>query len=338
MGKKVSMLDIAQRLGISKNTVSLALRGMPGINEQTRQLIISTANELGYSYTRNNDSSKNICLILSKSTRNSVGFFNYVQFGMEAEAKKQGLNVIIYYYDESIENFEVPLCIKDGMISGIITLGRVSRKTANTILGFDLPVVMVDHYFDNINIDYILTDNISSGYVATEYLIKNGHTKIGFIGNIHASISFSDRYQGYLRALSHYNIPVVSDFIIHKSMEDLAASSPSLLVQELQSLKNMPDAIFCCNDSEAITVNKAFYELGIKVPEDISIIGFDDIEFSRSMSPELTTMRVEKEIMGKKAVEKLVKIMDDDLVMPEKLLLSTSLIERKSVTTIKDVY
>lgn len=331
MKNKISMEDIAQKLGISKNTVSLALRGMPGINEQTRDLIVATAKGLGYNYKKSNESLKNICLILSKSTRNSVGFFNYIQFGMEDEAKKQGLNIIIYYYDENSENFDTPLSIKEGMISGVLTLGRVSRKTAKAILEFRLPVVMVDHYFDNLSLNYILTDNISSGYTVTEYLISKGCKNIGFIGNIDASISFYDRYQGFLKALKDYGIPLKKEFIIHKSMEELAVNDGKLVIQELSSSGKFPEAVFCCNDSEAITVNKAFSAMGIKVPEDISIIGFDDIEFSQNMTPELTTMRVEKELMGKKAVEKLVSIMDGGTNTTEKLLLGTTLIERNSV-------
>jgi LacI family transcriptional regulator len=331
MGKKVSMLDIAQKLGISKNTVSLALRGMPGLNEQTRQLIITTANELGYSYTKNSEGSKNICLILSKSTRNSVGFFNYIQFGMEAEAKKQGINIIIYYYDEGKEVFETPLCVKDGMISGIITLGKISRKTITTIIGFKLPVVMVDDYFENININCILTDNISGGYMATEYLIKNGYTKIGFLGDTQLSSSFWDRYQGYLKALNDHNIPFRKEYLFPKSVEKLSNSGMDLVVQELRLKNELPDAFFCCNDSEAIILNKALSMLGISIPEDISVIGFDDIEFSQSMTPELTTMRVEKELMGTKAIEMLVNIMYTPSMISEKLLLNTTLIKRKSV-------
>jgi LacI family transcriptional regulator len=329
MAKKISMLDIAQKLGISKNTVSLALRGMPGINEQTRQLIISTANDLGYNYTKNNDSSKNLCLILSKSTRNSVGFFNYVQFGMEAEAKKQGMNIIIYYYDEESENFEIPLSIKEGMISGIITLGRISKKTITTVLSFALPLVMVDDYFENLDINCILTDNISGGYKATEYLIKSGHTKIGFFGDIEASSSFFDRYQGYLKALKAYEIPIIADYSFIKNLDNLKID---IAMQELKAKIMLPEAFFCCNDSEAIIINKTLSSIGVNVPNDISIIGFDDIEFSQSMTPELTTMRVEKELMGAKAVEMLVNIMYTPSIISEKLLLNTTLVKRKSVT------
>jgi LacI family transcriptional regulator len=332
MAKKVSMDDLAKKLGISKNTVSLALRGMPGISSQTRQLVADAAKELGYIYNKNNDSVKNICLILSKSTRNTVGFFNYVQFGMEAEAKKQGLNIIIYYYDERDEIFETPLCIKEDMVSGIITLGRISRKTANTIFSFKLPLVMVDNYFDNIPIDYILTDNISGSYAAVEHLINSGHKNIGFVGNIKLSVSFYDRYQGYLKALMDYGLIARKEHIFSDiSMEELANKDLNLVVDKILERNDLPDAVFCCNDAEAIAMNRALASIGVSVPEAISLIGFDDIEFSRSMTPELTTMRVEKELMGKKAVERLTEIMENPQLSYEKLLLGTKLIERKSV-------
>jgi LacI family transcriptional regulator len=333
MPKKTSMDDLAKKLGISKNTVSLALRDMPGVNIQTKQLIIETAKTMGYQYKKTSEVSKNICLIMSGGTRNSTaGFFNYVQYGIENEAKNESLNIIINYYDENSDNFELPLCIKDNIISGIITLGRISRKIIDILLSLNLPVIMVDHYFDNLNLTYILSDNISSGYIATEYLIKKEIFKIGFIGNVNASVSFRDRYWGYINALQAYNLPLIQDFIfIKNSMEELSRIDIQLVVAEFKKRKELPSAFFCCNDAEAITVIKALNSLNLRIPQDISIIGFDDIDFSQNISPALTTMRVQKETMGKKAVEKLVNLINNPNTLCEKLLLSTELIKRDSV-------
>ena len=340
MAKRISMEDIAKQLDISRNTVSLALRDMPGINASTKELIINKAKELGYEYNGSKDEStqqgKNICVILSKSTKNSVGFFNYVQFGIEAEAKKRGYNPIIYYYDEQGNSFETPISIQNGIISGIITLGRVSRKNINSIMKYQLPVVMVDHYFENIKLDYVLTDNVSGAYRATEYLISRGHKTISFLGNIRASLSFYDRYEGYLRALRDNNLEPFK--IIDKSMEELSTVDIELVVRFFKNLKDLPEAMLCCNDAEAIAVTRALNILNIKVPEEISIMGFDDIEFARSTSPELTTMRVEKEAMGKRAVARLAQLIQLikhenklDSGFSEKILLETTLKIRKSV-------
>lgn len=335
MSKKVTMESIAKKLGITKNTVSLALRNMPGVSEKTHRLVIETARQIGYEYKRpskNKFKTKNICLMLSDDTRNSVAFFSFIQYGIESEAKKNNLNTIIYCFNEN-KGFEVPLCIKDGIVSGIITLGRLSQKTLKSIIALDLPLVVIDHYFDDINVSCILSDNISGGCIATEYLIKSGHREIGFCGNIFSSSSFFDRYLGYLKALSQYKIPVNPLYsILDMSMAETPDNN--MVIKKLKEIPKLPTAFFCCNDIEAITIIKAFSSMGIKVPEDISFIGFDDIELSKNISPELTTMHIHKELLGERAVRKLISQITKKNYTPEKILLPADLVERQSVKKI----
>ncbi|ODM27240.1 LacI family DNA-binding transcriptional regulator [Acetivibrio mesophilus] len=341
MAKKVTMEFIANQLGITKNTVSLALRNMPGVSEKTRNEILRTAEKYGYKYkksnTKNNtgdSKTESICLMLSNDTRNSVGFFSFIQYGIESEGKRNGLNTILYCFDDNKE-FQPPVCIRDGIISGIITLGRISRKTVNSIIDLNLPLVIIDDFFDDIRASYILTDNLSGGYIATEYLIKSGHRDIGFFGDVFASPSFFDRYMGYLKAHVQYNIPINNSFsIIDKNMSTLLHDSVDKIVDELKKIPQLPTAMFCCNDLEAISLYKAFSAMGISVPDDISIIGFDDIESSKSVSPELTTMHIYKEAMGERAVKKLIDRMNGHEYIEEKILLPVSLVERQSVKQI----
>ena len=335
MSEKVSMEVIAKKLGISKNTVSLALRGAPGISGQTRSLVTDMAEKLGYYYKSSDqkrEPSRNLCIVIPKSTRDSIGFFSFIQLGIEDEARKNNINTILHYYDESDMGFVTPLCIRKGMISGIIALGRISERTVKTIQTFGLPIVMVDHYFDDIELDCILTDNQCGCYIATEYLINKGHRDIGFFGDISASISFYDRYRGYLKALENYGVPFVPKFaVIDKNLEELARTDIYDAVKVLKTLDRLPTAIVCCNDAEAITLCKALRTMDVSIPERVSVVGFDDIEASRNVTPELTTMRVRKELMGRKAVSKLLSLFSEKESIPEKLLLSTDLIERSSV-------
>lgn len=340
MAKKVTMEDIAKKVGMSKNTVSLALRNMPGINDQTRRLIHETAKNLGYEYKKNiphyqtNEASyKNICLIFSMGTHKSEGFFSYIQYGVESEAKKNNLNTIIYCYDESKEEFETPLCVKEGIVSGIITLGRISRNTLNSIIKFNLPLVIIDEYFDDLVCDYILTDNISGSYTITEHLIKQGHRKIGFIGDISAASSFYDRYQGFIKALNRYSIPYNSSYSITDRLPSEYINtdySLSRVIEILKQLPELPSAFVCCNDHEAITVINALKLMNISVPEDISIVGFDNIESSKNITPELTTMHICKEIMGHRAVRSLLAKLNNLNELSEKILLPPTFIERNS--------
>lgn len=335
MAEKVSMNTIAKKLGISKNTVSLALRGMPGISENTRKLILNTAVELGYEYKaagKQDAAARSLCLVIPKSAQNSIDFFSYIQMSIEDEAKKNNMNTILHYYDENDEEFQMPLCVREGMISGIITLGRVSERTVRALDTYDLPIIMVDNYFDDLEVDCVLTDNHYGGYVSTEYLIKNGHIRIGFFGDIKASISFYDRYMGYLKALDCYNIKSVKEDALFVNYTEAPVYEE--ITQRLECLKDqgrLPTAFVCCNDAGAIVLYKILKQIGISVPEQISVIGFDDISAASDISPELTTMQVKKELMGRKSVRKLLQRFGENDGIAEKLLLSATLVERNSV-------
>ena len=338
MPKKVTMESIAQKLGISKNTVSLALRGMPGISEATRKAIEAEAEKMGYQYKSNIKQPvvRNLCLVIAKSTRDSIGFFSFIQLGIEDEAKKNNINTIIHYYDENDEVFETPNCVKDSMVSGIITLGRISRKTINALLSYDLPIVMVDNYFDDLVLDCVLTDNQCGGYLATEYLINCGHTRIGFWGDIYASVSFYDRYQGFLKAVREYKLDYKQEYsVVNPFLENASTEEVVQIINNMKSRSCLPSAFFCCNDAEAIILVKVLSGMGISIPDEISVIGFDDIETSRNITPELTTMRVQKEMMGRRAVTKLLRKINHNEEPIEKILLSANIIKRQSVKIIK---
>lgn len=338
MAKKVTMDSIALKLGISKNTVSLALRGMPGISETTRKTIETAAEGMGYKYKSNTrqQTTRNLCLVIAKSTRDSIGFFSFIQLGIEDEAKKNNVNTIIHYYDERDEIFEIPNCVKDGMVSGIITLGRISRRTVNAIITYDLPIVMVDNYFDDLVMDCVLTDNQCGGYLATEYLINSGHANVGFLGDIYASVSFYDRYQGYLKALREYGLGYNPGYsVIDRKLENVDNEEIALIIEEMKNGAGIPTAFFCCNDAEALVILKVLLSMGISVPGEVSIMGFDDIETSRSVTPELSTMRVQKEIMGRRAVCKLLQKMSGSEEPAEKILLSANIINRHSIRNLK---
>lgn len=337
MSNKINMKDIAKKTGVSTNTVSLALRGVQGISEQTRKLILDTAKEMGYVHKNNfeaNSLAGNICLIMPHSAKMAIDFFGLVQLGIEAEAKRNNYNTFIHFYDENSGIFEIPLCIKEQMISGIITLGRVSENTAKIIHSFGLPVIMADQYFDDLDVDCVLTDNYYGAYKAVEYLIKEGHRDIGFVGDISLSISFYDRYQGYLKALNRHNILYNPLNIINKSLEFITKKDLSKAIKIFTDINNYPSAFFCCNDAEAIALYKIASQLNINIPKNISVLGFDDIALSKSILPELTTMHVEKEYMGKLSVRQLISRIDNFSVPKEKLLISTKLIIRNSVQSV----
>lgn len=338
MAQKVSMVTIAKKLGVSKNTVSLALRGIPGISEKTRKLIIDTAAELGYQYKpagRQEKGTKNLCLVVPKSAQNSIDFFSLIQMGIEDEAKKNNMNTILHYYDENGEEFQTPLCIEDKIVAGIITLGRVSKNTVRILESYEIPTVLVDNYFDDMETDCVLTDNHNGGYNATKYLIGKGHTQISFFGCIDESISFYDRYMGYRKAMERRQLKVEERFNPFISNEFASYEEAVVIMKRLKEEGIFPTAFVCRNDASAIFLYKVLKQMDISIPEQVSVIGFDDISAAADVSPELTTMRVNKEQMGRKAVMKLLARLDDRGGIAEKLLLAAELVERDSVLDLK---
>lgn len=338
MANKVNMDDIARELGISKNTVSLVFRNIPGINEQTRARILEAADRLGYVYPKAKSGDEgaaplaaSICIVIPASARDSSGFFSHIQFGIESEARKHRLNTVISYYDDSNDTYDTPLSIEEGLVSGIITLGRIGKPVFSSLQRYNIPLIMVDHYYEDTSWDYVLSDNFTGGFMAAKYLIEKGHREIGFLGGINISVSFFDRFHGFKKALEQSSLSIMDEYFINKSYEALAVNDPTQIAAELRRMSKLPTAFFCCNDIEAITLIKGLGSIGLRVPDDISVMGFDDIDLAKNFYPELTTIRVSNELMGIRAVQRLIRVIEEKNSFREKLLLSVSLVERQSV-------
>lgn len=353
MANKVSMENIAKQVGLSKNTVSLALRGMPGISADTRALIIQTAHDMGYLYKQTGNESyattRSLCLVVPTIAHDREGFFAHIQIGIEQEARKHHFNTIFHSYEEDGGHFELPQCVRESQVSGIISVGRVSEGTARTINRSGIPYIMADTYLDLVDEDCVHTDNILGGDHATEYLISMGHRDIGFIGDINATVSFRDRYQGFRNAMQRHGLPVNEGHcIIHAGLDVLIREDSAFAVAEVEKLDGLPTAFFCANDAGAISLYRALGQMGVRIPADVSVMGFDDTNISALVSPELSTMRVQKEWMGRKAFVRLLEKIhakaggvsarhpngfegEETVAVRERTLLSAELVERKSV-------
>ena len=338
--KKVTMKDIASVLNISINAVSLALNDRVGVSEDTKVLIIKTASEIGYfdenpSYISKN-TTKNICLIIESRFFTDVPFYSKVILGIENESKKNGYDIIVNFLNT--EKFKIPACIENRKVSGILIVGTIKDEHVNIITNYNIPVVMVDHASHTISTDAILTQNITGAYMATQYLMHNGHKNIGFCGDIDASLSFKERWLGFYEGLREFDIHQalslgeMSKFSVVGAIEQYVLQrNYNELAKLISKLPVLPSAWVCCNDSTAICLYYALEILGLKVPGDASIIGFDDIDICTVIRPKLTTIRVNRELMGENAVERLlwrIKNVNEPFV---KIGMEVSFIERDSV-------
>ena len=353
MANRTSMEDIAKKLGISKNTVSLASRGLPGLRPETRGAVLRTANDMGYAYRRSDAPpvsapgisapashadairpvSRGICILLPGTSHDAQGFFTGIQHGIEQEANRNHYHTFIHSYNEQAPLFTLPLCVRDGLVSGIVSIGRVSPRTAECLAATGLPYVMADHYLETGSYDSVLTDNVQAADTATAYLIERGHTRIGFIGDVWATVCFRDRYTGFRNAMIRHGLPVDESIcVLREGMDSAVRESDQLAENDIAGIPALPTAFLCANDATALILYRVFAQMGISVPDEVSLFGFDDVSASSFITPGLTTMRVHKEWMGRKAFRRILEKLADSDEVPQRVLLSSVLVERGSVS------
>lgn len=341
---KVTMKLIANKLGLSINAVSIALNNKEGISERKRMEILKLADKLGYldkfPYYKPSFANKNVCVILQSMYFKDAYFYSKILIGIEEESRINHYNVIINFYEDG--NFAVPNCIENRKVSGIIIVGNIRDEYLIKIKQFNIPIVLVDHSSLLVPTDSIMSDNKLGSYIATEYLVHKGFLNIGFFGDLNYSLSINERFFGFHEALKNNmnfeNSNLLNNFIADRSVlydtEDFVINSDiDKIIEIIKQIKIIPDAFICSNDSAALHLIKALNSIGYSIPNDISIIGFDDIVLSTLISPKLTTIMVNKELMGKKAVDKLIFRMKNKEEPVENTILSVKLIERDSVAT-----
>lgn len=340
MSKKITMKDIAEKLNLSINSVSLVLNNKAGVSDDTRKTVLRVAEEMGYFDNKpqylSTFASKNLCLVLEHRFFKDPYFYSKVIVGIEEDARRNNYDLIVNFIDNN--NYVIPNCLESKKVAGIIALGTMCDEYLSTLKSYGLPMVLVDNTSLQESIDSILTDNKSGAYKATRYLINKGFKKIGFFGDLAYSLSIKERYFGYTEAIkkgiaSGENIEqYIERYSITDNLEELIIKNDTNAIYErLIEIKEIPEAFICSNDRAALQLNNALKILGYKIPEDISIIGFDDIVLCNLILPKMTTIRVNKESMGRKAVQRLLWRMRHKNEPVENTIMSVELIERESV-------
>lgn len=333
MKKRVTMQDIADRLNISKNSVSQALRGKEGVSEETRERIKRVAEEMGYQYPGARKKKKqgrtgNIGLIASDLTFSLKNFFGEIYLSIEKEVVKRGMNLHIQSVNqEQKEKLILPSFIENKMVDGILILSHISTEYINKVISTGIPTILVDHHHPNIHADAVLTNNRFGAYLAVQHLIELNHRDIAFVGNVEYSPSYEERYEGYLLALREYGIEPNEEFIFKNAEE-----KEEVIIQYIKQLKQQPTAWFCVNDRLGFLVNSVLKQQGIQVPDQASICSYDNGQLSKISTPKTTTVDIDLELYGRRAVELLFWRMENKNEPFQEILLSSKLIKRESTT------
>ncbi|MGN0674726.1 MAG: LacI family DNA-binding transcriptional regulator [Oscillospiraceae bacterium] len=333
MPKEVKMKDIADKLGISVVAVSKALSGKNGVSEELRIKVRKTADEIGYKYEttakKKTSCSNNIGIIVAERYIQEDSF--YFKFFRHISKLLQVNDHYAFFQtlsQSAEDNAVIPKMLFQQRVDGIIMLGQVSKKYTKAIIDTKIPVVFLDFYNEQVNSDCIICDSFYASYEMTNYLIKNGHRSIAFIGNIHATSSIQDRYLGYAKSLIEHNIPLKDSYLI----SDRDTETGKFIPIELPVV--MPTAFVCNCDETACRLISVLNENGYKVPDDISVTGFDNSIYSTISTPNITTIEVNTAQMASIAVDSLITKIKTPSVHTGMIQVKGKLIFKESVRSL----
>jgi LacI family transcriptional regulator len=337
MKRKVTLKQIAKELDVSISTVSKSLKDSPEISEDTRQKVRAFAKLYNYkpnliALSLKNRKTKTIGVIIPEIIHH---FFATVISGVEHVANLKGYNVIVCLSDESFDKEVINMeMLANGSIDGfIISLSKETQQKKDfhhitEAINQGMPVVMFDRVANDILCDKVIIDDNLAAFEAVQYLINKGFKKIALISTIDYISVGKLRTEGYLKALRNNNIPIDENLIL--KIEDMDHCEDK--IEELMK-NNTFDAIFAVNELFAVTSIKLASKLNLKVPEDLSIIGFTDGMISKYSSPSITTVSQNEIKMGEKAAKMLIDRLeneDDDEEHYKTEVIETNLVERES--------
>lgn len=329
-----TMKDIARLAQVSTSTVSHVVNGSRFVSDEIREKVMRVVAELNYTPSAVARSlkvkeTKTIGLLVT-ATNNP--FFAEVMAGVEQYCQQHQYNLIIATTGGDTKRLQQNLqTLMHKQVDGLLLMCGDSRFNVKANINISVPLVVMDWWFTELNADKILENSELGGYLATKSLIDAGHKKIGIItGNLKKSLAVN-RLKGYKKALLEADIQLNSDWIVESHFD---FEGGIVGMQKLLSTEDRPTAVFCCSDTIAVGAYQVIHQQGLRIPQDISVIGYDDIELARYLSPPLSTVSQPKAELGKLAVEILLQRIKEPKRDYQTITLNPDLILRQSVQTI----
>ena len=353
MAERITIQDIADELGVSRKTVSKAINNTGLLAESTRQKVLKKAIEMGYkqfSYVNISHFEKSEPAAADRSSRMEISLFTSNFIGNSHFAStmldkfQRELSTLGYSFtmhrlqDAEIKNLRMPAAYNKEKTAGIMCIEMFDLAYCSMLCGLDIPLLLVDSPVTGLDkplgADRLIMDNQSNIHVFVKEMVRRGKTRIGFIGKATHCQSFFERYMGYRNAMYLSGLPCPDEYCItgdnpgQKTFEGSAYQD--YLMEQLRNLDTLPDVFICANDFIAIDTLQIFKKLGISVPGDVYLCGFDDSPESRIMSPTLTTIHIHSQIMGFSAVNLLMSRIKEPSLNFRTVHTETRLIYRES--------
>ncbi len=336
MAKSVRMADIAEQLGVSTVSVSKALSNQKGVSEEMRAKIKALAEEMGYktSTAIKNETKRsyNIGLVVQETYIEKYSSF-YWEFyqRINISASRENCFVILEVLEANNErDLVMPKVVQENKIDGLMILGRLTTEYLVMLQKkADVPVVYMDFYEQKAMADSIISNSFYGAYNITSYLLEKGHRKIGFVGTLLATESITDRYLGYVKAMMENGEEPKKEWLIQDRESHIR------IFDELELPEDMPTAFVCNSDLTASGLIKTLHKKGYKVPEDISVVGYDDYLYPGLCDIGITSYSVDMERMAQAGMEILMQRIEGNTQPCSMQVVEGKLVIRESVQHIK---
>jgi LacI family transcriptional regulator len=325
------MKDIAKKAQVSVNTVSRALNDKPDISEPTKEKIQEIAKQLNYKrniLARNlrTTKTKTIGVVISD---NSNPFFAKVLKGIQDATNGHGYQIILCNTEEKYEKEEeaIQLLIELRVAGLLITPTQTRIDNLLELKQLGVPFVLLARKMENIMTNYVVCDDVEGAYIATSYIIQQGHRKIAFLGGLSFLSDAKGRLKGYKQALSEKQLE------FNPSLVRVGYFNPETGYEAMKQIlmeQERPTAVFCFSDYVAMGAIKAIQEKQLEIPYDIAVVGYDDIEFATYLKIPLTTIKNPQYSMGVEATGLLLSIIEGKITQPQQVILKPELKIRES--------
>lgn len=334
----VSLKDISAVCGVSVATVSKALNDQSDIGEKTKKRIRQTAKEMGYfpntaAIALKTNRTNNIGVLFVDEAQSGLthDYFAYVLDSFKRTAEEHGYDITFINCSKMKKNRlsyleHAKSRAFDGVVIACIDF---NDPEVVELVESDIPVVTIDHEFEEKTA--VVSDNSTGMRELVEYVFEKGHRKIAYIHGADSSVT-KRRMEAYLKALKALSIEVSDDYI--KEAEYRSTSKSYNRTQELLDMENPPTCIFYPDDFASFGGMKAIQERGLRIPEDISIVGYDGIRIGRQINPQLTTLKQNTELIGAKAAESLMKLIEGDEDVVTRIIVKGEVFEGGTVSVV----
>lgn len=330
MKEKPSLQTIADRLGVSKVTISRALRHEDGVSDELRNEIIRVATEIGYKMDalRLRNTTTQIAFILPmRYFLETDHFYKEIFFYFDRLCAGNRSSTILCLVDQDMERDGVlPQGLNNADIRGIIVGGELAPGYFDTLAALGLPTVVVDYYTSRKELAHVVVNNYELGYTAGSYLLAKGHRDIGFVGGYHISSNVADRIFGVRKALQQEGSDIPPHWVIENNEPQTGLYSLNFTLPE-----KLPTAFICHCDLAAYYLVKKLQSLGKRVPEDVSVVSFDDTETAVRTVPPLTSIRIDRELFARHAMAELTHYLKNHAWRSHRTYLDAHIVERSSV-------